>query len=1173
MAERGTFETLLAEVGQALLPLREALASPEAFVGFLTKLGWRAEDIPQPLRQVGESTEVLYDLLRKILGDGGLNVGGAVSGYTDDGAALAIDVSLDDIQRGIQAVTDVIEGIRAIETAPAGAIPAQLLADGFATEFPTQLLDHLVITYLTRFHPRIGFGLKALGVVKSGYAASAGNRPAYVHQTLDLSDLPQLLDDPSIVLKNAFGWGEPTFDAGALLREVDNLLTSLGLSVHIESQRTGAVRVLTGAEPALGATPISGLAAIIFERVRASGRMAAELRLVGLPASGPALPGLALFPTFNGALDFTWQLDEDISLTVRSDLNVAGGLGLKVRPGTSIELVVGFEDGDAPVGASGSVDIKVARGITDGPPQIILGSPGETRLQYRTIAGVGGIRLANGADLDVFLELDLKGLEFVIDAGEADGFIAKLLPEDGITFGSDLAVGISHRQGFYFRGTSNLELSVPAHVQIGPVEIQSLLISAIPADGKLPIKLGATFKAALGPVQAVVEGIGLEATLAFPANRDGNLGPINLDLDFLPPRGVGLSVDAGVVKGGGYLVVDAARGEYAGALELTFANLVSIKAIGIITTKAPDGSPGFSLLIIMSVEFGTGIQLGFGFTLLALGGLVGLNRTMNLQALTDGVRSGSLTSVMFPRDIVANAPKIISDLRTFFPAHDGTFLIGPMIKLGWGTPTLVSLSVGVVIEIPGNIAILGVLKVALPAEEAPVIQLKVQFVGAIELDKKRLWFFASLYDSRVVFITLDGEMGLLVAWGDDANFVVSVGGFHPRFSPPPLPFPSPRRLSIPLLNNPLSKLTVEGYFAVTSNTAQFGARVEAQFGLSDLNVSGQLAFDALFQFAPFHFVIEISASLSVRVFGVGLFSVGIGGTLEGPTPWHVLGHGSISLLFWDIDVDFETTWGDSRTDQLEPVKVMELVTEELGKPGAWKAVLLDASKLMVTLRELPGETAELILHPTGLLRVSQLAVPFDLKLDKVGNRAPSDVNRVTVSPPATGLTRSDDAYELFAPAQYRNFSDAEKLSQPAFGREKSGLILTAGDQDSKTSGMVKRVVRYEEIIIDNEFKRHQSSYVSILPNLFLFFMNANAAAKMSISAGAKKLLDAFEDKVVVSEQTYAVALQATNQAFSAETTTFQSAASAHGFVAQLLADDPTLVDTVHIIPTVEVFSG
>jgi len=127
-------------------------------------------------------------------------------------------------------------------------------------------------------------------------------------------------------------------------------------------------------------------------------------------------------------------------------------------------------------------------------------------------------------------------------------------------------------------------------------------------------------------------------------------------------------------------------------------------------------------------------------------------------------------------------------------------------------------------------------------------------------------------------------MGLLVAFGDDANFVASVGGFHPRFNPPPLPIPSRRRVSVNLVNSPTARVRIEGYFAVTSNTAQFGARADLFFGLDSLNVEGHLGFDALFQFSPFYFVIAISASFSVKVFGAGLFSVRIRGSLEGPTP-------------------------------------------------------------------------------------------------------------------------------------------------------------------------------------------------------------------------------------------------------------------------------------------------
>ena len=112
-----------------------------------------------------------------------------------------------------------------------------------------------------------------------------------------------------------------------------------------------------------------------------------------------------------------------------------------------------------------------------------------------------------------------------------------------------------------------------------------------------------------------------------------------------------------------------------------------------------------------------------------------------------------------------------------------------MAKIGWGTPTLISVSLGVMIEIPGDVVILGRLRVALPTDDDPVLVLQVSFVGALEFDKKRIWFFATMYESRVLFITLEGEMGLLMDFSDNPNFVLSVGGFHPRFTPPPLPFP------------------------------------------------------------------------------------------------------------------------------------------------------------------------------------------------------------------------------------------------------------------------------------------------------------------------------------------------------------------------------------------------
>ena len=244
---------------------------------------------------------------------------------------------------------------------------------------------------------------------------------------------------------------------------------------------------------------------------------------------------------------------------------------------------------------------------------------------------------------------------------------------------------------------------------------------------------------------------------------------------------------------------------------------------------------------------------------------------------------------MFPHDVVANAPRIISDLRAIFPPQQGTFLIGPMAKLGWGTPTLVSLSLGVIIEIPGNVAILGVLQRRAADRGRPAARPAGELRRRDRVRQQARATSSPRCSTRASSsITLDGEMGALVAFGDDANLLVSVGGFHPSFTPPPLPFPSPKRIAISILDEDAARIRADAYFAVTTNTVQFGARAELYFGFSVVQRAGALrASTRCCSSRPFTSSCEISASVSLKAFGVGVFSVGLDFTLEGPTPWHV----------------------------------------------------------------------------------------------------------------------------------------------------------------------------------------------------------------------------------------------------------------------------------------------
>jgi hypothetical protein len=111
----GTLDRILAEIGQALLPLRDALTSADAFTGLARTLGWTVAAVPQPVLDVGSAADTLFDSLGRLLGDGGINLGGSL-GSPNDGTFAP-----DEAVRTLTALQKLIAAIRAIATAPASA--------------------------------------------------------------------------------------------------------------------------------------------------------------------------------------------------------------------------------------------------------------------------------------------------------------------------------------------------------------------------------------------------------------------------------------------------------------------------------------------------------------------------------------------------------------------------------------------------------------------------------------------------------------------------------------------------------------------------------------------------------------------------------------------------------------------------------------------------------------------------------------------------------------------------------------------------------------------------------------------------------------------------------------------------------------------------------------------
>jgi hypothetical protein len=884
------------------------------------------------------------------------------------------------------------------------------------------------------------------------------------------------------------------------------------------------------------------------------------LALQRLPAQGTSLPGLILEPRLPSELPLDVDLGPSAKLSLRAGTNVGQLFGVTLTPPGE----VGFRYPLAPGTPPPAAGVGASFIYTPDTPVILLGDPNASRIELASAAINLGADVT-GSTVDLNFGADLQGLKIVIAAGEGDSFLRSVIGDKPASVDVPLGVDWSRANGIRFRGSSAFEVSLHPHMQIGPLRVEVVTLSLGAADGppRITLKAAAGISGTLGPLKFMVQGVGLETDVVF---QPGNAGPFGIGVGFKPPDGIGLDIDAGGFTGGGFLILDKDKGEYSGGLDLLFERKIAIRAIGILDTKLPGG--GFSLLILISSEFPP-IQLPFGFKLTGVGGLLGLNRAASLEALAAGLRDNSFDTVLFPTNIVANAPQIISDLNRLFPPTNGSFLIGPMAKLGWATPTLVTAEVGLVLELPRfDIAFLGVVRAALPANEIPILTLQVNFFGTLDLKTMRLQLDASLYDSHVLDFTLTGDMAFRFYWLDSANLLLTVGGFNPAYTPPPMNLPKLSRLSIVLFEgNP--DVRAEGYFAITSNTVQFGARIELSYGVHGFGIYGFLCLDAIVTLLPFHFTSDTAAMLAVRSGSHTLFSIHLELTLEGPLPWHAHGTASFEIGFVftiTISVHFDITVGPSFATLLAPIDVLAELVTALSNLGNWRPRLPDGAHPAVTLRTLPDPAQMLIVEPFGGLDVSQKVSPLAIAIQRFGATTPQggSVFRIANVVVPGGAIETDPLHEEFAPAQFFAMSDAEKLSRPSFAAYEAGIAI---GKDAPTADLMRRrEVSYEVIYLPE----HPPVRVRFgMPDVLSQFSMAGAAVSQSPLSWARRAASPLVERVSVEPERYVV-VSTENLALFRSDLTFDTATAADLALRGLFAERPELAGTIQVVPAAAV---
>ncbi|HKV35778.1 MAG TPA: DUF6603 domain-containing protein, partial [Pyrinomonadaceae bacterium] len=1054
-----TFDLLAARVARALGPLAYGMDSEEGVRGVVASLGWELPVVPPSLIALGQ------DVAQLNLSLADLN---AVRQRANAGEAPESDV---DTALGTLTL-DLAPVVAAFHLLP-GRLRAELPADFIAAthidrEIVNRIFDQLISFDLAKNSPLVYRLLRVAGIIEVTEQVITENtfQPVFELHEIHWKRLLQLLD-PQSLARDVYGWGTTQLDTERLFTELLPLSLTLSMPAeHRYASEAFTQRVTPGADVS---EPGSQLWVPVFRGDDINFFVVAT----ALPKVRPdELQGLvlALVPSAGGELKI--PVSNQLELRLTASAQVGSGASLILRPDRAPDVVLDMEGAADSKLTGGSVAATLTWTAAEWEKPDGATAAGGTQITARSISFGLGAEVAN-AKADVYGELSIEDGKLIVAPPGDDGLLSSVLPKDGLTAPFSLGVRWS-QAGLHFRGSAGLSTTLPLSLSLGPVRLQSFSIQAELDQDKLSAAAGVTASLEIGPVVLTIERIGIGATARV---IEGNLGPIDVDVSFKPPTGAGLAINAAVVSGGGFLHFEPAKGEYSGVLELEIAEKISVKGIALLTTKLPGGGKGYSLVIIIFVEGFTPIQLGFGFALIGIGGMLAINRSFDEEALRAGLKSHALDSVMFPADPVRNAPQIISNLNRLFPPASGHHLFGPMVQLAWGTPPLITADIALVLEFGTRrrLLILAQVLSVLPKPDHELVRLQMDAVGVLDFDQSTAALDATLHDSRLLNkFALTGDMAMRLKWDSSPNFAFAVGGLHPAFNPPPN-FPKLARISINLSSGDNPRLRCESYFALTSNTVQFGARAELFASAAGFSVHGEIGYDVLIQFDPFAFIADFHAQLQLKRGSTNLFKVELKGSLAGPRPLHIKGKATFSILWWDVSVRIDKVLvGGEKPPLPEPIDVLPRLKEALSNAANW-STKLPVQRPLVQLRADATATTDVLLHPLGTLTIKQGVVPLNTTISRFGQAAPAGANRFQITTVNLGSDNQTLApvTDFFAPAQFIEMSDDQKLSRPSFESMEAGVAFGSQEivfSDQSDDWLEVKTIEFETWLIDDDTK-------------------------------------------------------------------------------------------------------
>ena len=381
-----------------------------------------------------------------------------------------------------------------------------------------------------------------------------------------------------------------------------------------------------------------------------------------------------------------------------------------------------------------------------------------------------------------------------------------------------------------------------------------------------------------------------------------------------------------------------------------------------------------------------GRPLTVGLKLVAVGGLVALNRTMDVDALSSAARAttsqSNLDALLVPDHPEQRFLELVPALDRFFPVAPGHQVIGLLAEIEWKADTGTKFGdfrLALLGELENlQFALYGIARLGIPSVDEPHILRVRASIEALYDHRAQLARFAITLTEAFLFerIHLTGGAALLIRWGDHPDFALTFGGFHPAYRPfIPQGLTEPPRVGAFWKPHDLIELSVQLYFARTAFSLQFGFSAHLKAGASWGGIRAEADFNFLVMIAPEpRFEVDLSLRVTAFLFGADLISVSFSGSLTGPNRWRLEGSVYWEVCGVSISKDLGPYyWGDPPRVSTTTQEVRQLIGDALADTGNW--TIRRSATLPVRLRAASQDA----LDPRDEIDIRQSVLPLGVR--------------------------------------------------------------------------------------------------------------------------------------------------------------------------------------------------